>query len=92
MSLCGSAQEKEKLLKRLRRIEGQVRGLAGMVEGERPCMEVLQQIASVSGALRGAWTQVLGSHLHGCVSDALASRKNSDKLIADIMDNLNKLR
>lgn len=92
MGLCGSAEDKEKLIKRLRRIEGQVRGLAAMVEQDRPCMEVLQQIASVSGALRGAWTHLVGDHLRGCVSHAMTDHVDADRLIDELVENLNKLR
>ncbi|MDO5673947.1 MAG: metal-sensitive transcriptional regulator, partial [bacterium] len=56
MALCGTDQDKERLVKRLNRIEGQIRGLRGMIEADKDCIEVLRQVVSVSGALRGVWT------------------------------------
>lgn len=58
---------------RLNRIEGQVRGVGRMVEGERPCMEVLQQLASVQAALRGLTKTVLRNYLERCATDAIRS-------------------
>lgn len=61
------------MLDRLGRIEGQVRGVARMLEGERPCMEVLQQLASVQAALRGLSKTVLRNYLERCATDAIRS-------------------
>ena len=61
------------ILDRLSRIEGQVRGVAGMVEKQRPCMEVLQQLASVQAALRGVTKTVLRNYLERCATDAIRS-------------------
>jgi DNA-binding FrmR family transcriptional regulator len=58
---------------RLSRIEGQVRGVARMVEGQRPCREVLQQLASVQAALRGVTKTVLRNYLERCATDAIRS-------------------
>ena len=61
------------MLDRLNRIEGQVRGVGRMVEGERPCLEVLQQLASVQAALRGLTKTVLRNYLERCATDAIRS-------------------
>ena len=61
------------MLDRLNRIEGQVRGVARMVEGQRPCLEVLQQLASVQAALRGLSKTVLRNYLERCATDAIRS-------------------
>jgi CsoR family transcriptional regulator, copper-sensing transcriptional repressor len=90
MSLCGTDQDKDRLLKRLRRIEGQVRGLASMVEQDKDCIDVLRQINSVSGALRGIWMQIIGDHLRGCISKSLLQQ--DEKLIDELMEHLSKLR
>lgn len=90
MGLCGTDQDKERLVSRLRRIEGQVRGLCGMVEQDRDCIEVLQQITSVSGALRGVWTQIVGDHLRGCIAKAAMDR--DDLLIDELIEHLQKIR
>ena len=61
------------LQSRLSRIEGQVRGVSGMLEAQRPCIDVLQQLASVQAALRGVTKEVLRNYLERCASDAIRS-------------------
>jgi CsoR family transcriptional regulator, copper-sensing transcriptional repressor len=61
------------IVKRLRRIEGQVRGLERMVEEDRYCIDVLTQISAVSTALDSVALKVLEDHVNHCVSGALAS-------------------
>jgi DNA-binding FrmR family transcriptional regulator len=61
------------MLDRLSRIEGQVRGVARMLEGERPCLEVLQQLASVQAAMKGLTKMVLRNYLERCATDAIRS-------------------
>ncbi len=68
-----STDTKESLSKRLRRIEGQVRGLQKMVEEERYCADVLVQIASVQEALRSVGKILLQNHMTHCVTDAMRS-------------------
>lgn len=92
MGLCGNDQDRERLVKRLHRIEGQVRGLCGMVEKDSDCMDVLRQIASVSGALRGVWTQVVGDHIQGCISRAALDTQASNKLVKELVDHISKIR
>ena len=69
---------KEANRKRLRRIEGQVRGLQRMVEEERYCADIIVQIASVQEALRGVARNLMKNHLQNCATKALASRKPKD--------------
>jgi CsoR family transcriptional regulator, copper-sensing transcriptional repressor len=57
---------------RLRRIEGQVRGLQRMVEQDAYCVDILTQVAAVQTALEQVAVQVLDAHVRGCVSDAVA--------------------
>lgn len=59
------------MLVRLSRIEGQVKGVGRMVEAERPCIEVLQQLASVQAALKGLTKTVLRNYLERCATDAI---------------------
>jgi CsoR family transcriptional regulator, copper-sensing transcriptional repressor len=61
------------LLARLARIEGQVKGVARMVEAQRPCLEVLQQLASVQAAMKGVTKTVLRNYLERCATDAIRS-------------------
>jgi DNA-binding FrmR family transcriptional regulator len=62
---------KAALLKRLNRIAGQVRGVAGMIEHDRYCVDVLTQIAAVRSALDAVAMQLLEDHAHGCVQSAI---------------------
>lgn len=61
------------LTKRLNRIEGQIRGIARMVEDDRYCVDILTQVAAVQSALDALARKLLEHHLHGCVSQAIAS-------------------
>ncbi|MFN0104511.1 MAG: metal-sensitive transcriptional regulator [Bryobacteraceae bacterium] len=64
---------KQAALKRLKRIEGQVRGLSKMVEEDRYCMDILMQIAAAQQALRAVSRELMHRHLEHCVHDAVAS-------------------
>ena len=69
----GYVADKEALVKRLRRIEGQVRGIEKMVEDERYCIDILTQIAAANTALESVAFKVLDDHVNHCVADALDS-------------------
>jgi len=69
---------KESNRKRLRRIEGQVRGLQKMVEEDRYCADIITQIASVQEALRGVARNLMKNHLHHCAAKALRSGKKEE--------------
>ena len=71
--------------KRLRRIEGQVRGLQKMVEEDRYCADIMMQIASVHEALRGVGRELMRNHLQHCASTAIRS---SDEEAASMYDEL----
>ncbi len=61
------ANAKQVLIKRLRRIEGQVRGVQSMVEQERDCQEILQQLAAIRSAVQGASLAFLEQYVSGCL-------------------------
>jgi len=63
--------DKRRLLTRLKRIEGQARGLAKMVEEDRYCVEIMQQIASLRAAADGVALILLRDHLDGCLTQAM---------------------
>jgi DNA-binding FrmR family transcriptional regulator len=67
----GYTENKDAHLRRLRRIEGQVRGLQGMVGDDRYCIDVLTQIAAVTRALQEVALGLLGEHLGHCVREAI---------------------
>jgi|SRR5579864_929200 len=64
--------------KRLRRIEGQVRGLQKMVEEDRYCADIITQVASVQEALRGVARNLMKNHLHHCAAKALKSGRKEE--------------
>ncbi|MGH8315452.1 MAG: metal-sensitive transcriptional regulator [Steroidobacterales bacterium] len=74
----GYAENKDKLLKRLARAEGQVRGIARMVEEDRYCIDILTQLAAVDTALEGVALAILDDHVKHCVAGALASGDQGD--------------
>ncbi|MGH2686677.1 MAG: metal-sensitive transcriptional regulator [Actinomycetota bacterium] len=69
----GYSMEREDYIKRLRRIEGQVRGLQRMVESDEYCVDILTQIASVTKALQGVGLGLLDEHFRHCVMEAAAA-------------------
>jgi DNA-binding FrmR family transcriptional regulator len=69
----GYLPQKEDLQKRLARIEGQVRGIARMVDEERYCIDILTQLAAVQTALEAVGLKVLDEHVRHCVTRALTS-------------------
>ncbi len=69
----GYHEQKDALVKRLHRIEGQVRGIEGMVESDRYCIDILTQIAAVTTALDSVALLILDDHVSHCVAGALAS-------------------
>ena len=69
----GYTKDKEALVKRLHRIEGQVRGIERMVEDDRYCIDILTQVAAVNTALESLAFKVLDDHVNHCVTDALSS-------------------
>jgi CsoR family transcriptional regulator, copper-sensing transcriptional repressor len=69
----GYVADKEALVKRLHRIEGQVRGIERMLEEDRYCIDVLTQIAAVTTALESVAFRILDDHVNHCVAGALAS-------------------
>ncbi len=71
---------KDAYLKRLRRIEGQVRGLQRLVEEDTYCIDVLTQVASVSGALRGVAVSLLDEHVRTCVRDASDAAQTEERI------------
>ena len=74
---------KERNLKRLRRIEGQVRGLQKMVEEDRYCADVMTQIASVHEALRSVGREVMRNHLRHCATAAIKAGPDSAEAMYD---------
>ena len=79
---------KASALKRLKRIEGQVRGLYRMVEDDRYCIDIVTQISAVRAALRRAEEEILRDHVAHCVEGAIASGNQAEqrRKIAELMN------
>lgn len=88
MSLCG--KDHKKLIDRLKRIEGQIRGIEKMITEDRECMAVLKQIAAANGAIKSLGMVVLENHLKGCVSEAIRGKSDNDELINQVIELFNK--
>jgi DNA-binding FrmR family transcriptional regulator len=86
------ANAKASVLKRLQRIEGQVRGLARMVEGDRYCIDVVTQLSAVRAALRGVEDEVLRDHAAHCIEHAISSGNKAEqrRKVAELMEVLER--
>jgi DNA-binding FrmR family transcriptional regulator len=80
--------DKDAMLKRLKRIEGQVRGLEKMVEEERYCTDILVQISSVHEALRAVGRKLMHNHLRHCATNAIRSGDpgKAEAMYEELMD------
>lgn len=78
--------KKEDLQKRLKRIEGQVRGIQKMIEEDRYCVDLLTQLAAIKSATHQVAMSILESHTRGCVADALANQRDGQEKIDELME------
>ncbi|HEX9462003.1 MAG TPA: metal-sensitive transcriptional regulator [Alphaproteobacteria bacterium] len=87
------SEVKDACVSRLRRIEGQVRGLVRMVEDDRYCIDVITQVQAVRAALKRVEEEVLKDHVAHCVEHAIQSgdAKEQRKKVAELMDVLGKV-
>ncbi len=79
------SKDKANLVRRLSRIEGQVRGIARMIEREEYCVDILQQTAALRAALDSVGILILEDHVRGCVRTA-AERGESDAYVDEVVD------
>jgi CsoR family transcriptional regulator, copper-sensing transcriptional repressor len=86
----GYTHEKEALLKRLRRIEGQIRGIQGMVSDDRWCPDILQQIAAAGAALDKVALELTEGHVQHCMSSGTDDAKRQE-MTAELMQALGRL-
>ncbi|MGE0409952.1 MAG: metal-sensitive transcriptional regulator [Amphiplicatus sp.] len=84
----------EATLKRLKRIEGQVRGIARMLEENRYCIDILHQMQAVKAAFSKAESEILKDHAAHCVEDAIASgdAKSQREKVSELVDLFDKLK
>jgi len=78
--MAGYTMNKKDLQDRLRRIEGQVRGLQGMVEEDRYCIDVLTQLNSVTAALKSVGMGLLDEHVRHCVKESIQTGDGDEKV------------
>jgi DNA-binding FrmR family transcriptional regulator len=82
----GYSADKDQLLRRMARVEGQVRGIAGMIEADRYCIDVLTQISAAQAALDKVALGLLDGHTRHCVMDAAGPlrEERADELLASV--------
>ncbi|WP_026487505.1 metal-sensitive transcriptional regulator [Caldanaerobius polysaccharolyticus] len=73
-------EQKEDLIKRLKKIEGQIKGIQKMIEEEKYCVDVLVQIAAVRSAINKVGSIILKSHAMGCVINAMGAEERKEKV------------
>lgn len=79
------ASEKAALLRRLRRIEGQIRGVQKMIEEDRYCVDILTQLAAIRSATNAVGLAILERHIRGCVQNAIR-QEQGDEMIEELLD------
>lgn len=84
-----SEEQKKLLLNRLKRIEGQVRGIQAMIERDAYCNDVLIQSAAVNAAVNAFNKEILASHIHGCVVRDI--RAGKDEVVDELVTTIQKL-
>ncbi|MDB4884312.1 MAG: hypothetical protein JWL95_3078 [Gemmatimonadetes bacterium] len=90
-ALAVDPDAKERNVKRLRRIEGQVRGLQKMVDEDRNCADILTQISSVHEALRSVGRELMRNHLKHCATAAIAaSGEDAERMYDELVDMMHK--
>ena len=83
------AEEKKKLITRMSRIEGQVRGVKAMVEDDRYCVDILTQVSAIQAALNSFNKELLSRHIKSCVSEDI--REGKEETVDELCDLLQKL-
>ncbi len=78
-------KDKKEILARLRKMEGQLQGIRRMVEEERYCIDVLNQLSSIIAATHKVSAIILGDHIRGCVRDALCRNERSDDYVNELI-------
>ncbi len=86
---CGLRSKKKALLNRLKRIEGQVRGIQAMIEKDSYCNDILIQSAAVSAAMNAFNKEILASHIHSCVVRDI--RAGNDEVVDELVTTIQKI-
>jgi DNA-binding FrmR family transcriptional regulator len=84
-------QERQKIINRFRRIEGQIRGIEKLVEDEAPCLDILTQVSAVTGAVKKAGTEVIRIYLDRCLAETSGkTEKEREKKMAEFQKALSR--
>jgi DNA-binding FrmR family transcriptional regulator len=89
MQSYGYAENRDQLLKRVNRLEGQVRGIGRMIEEDRYCIDIVNQISAIQAAAREVSLQLLEGHVRHCVADAVRT-DNAEPKVRELIDTLGK--
>lgn len=84
-----SDEEYKKLANRLNRIEGQIRGIRGMLDRDAYCVDILSQVAAANAALNGFSRELLASHIRSCVVEDI--RQGKDETVEELLEILQRL-
>lgn len=83
--------DREALIRRLKKIEGQIKGIQTMVEDERYCVDILNQISAVKSAVSAVGNIILSNHISGCVAGAIENNEaDKDEIVKELIDMLTK--
>ena len=78
-------KDRQEILVRLRRMEGQLKGIQKMVEEDKYCVDVLNQLSSIIAATQKVATIIMKDHIKGCVRDALTRNENSEEYVNELV-------
>lgn len=87
----GYAANKEQVLNRLKRVEGQVRGVARMVEADEYCIDILTQISAIEAAMDKVALELLRDHTKHCLADPKVGPKDRDAKVEEVIGAVNRL-
>jgi DNA-binding FrmR family transcriptional regulator len=85
----GYSEQRDQLLKRVNRLEGQVRGIGRMIEDDRYCIDIVNQLSAIQAAAREVSLQLLEDHVRHCVADAVRE-DNAEPKVRELIDTLGK--
>lgn len=83
------ARDKESLISRVKKVEGQARGIQRMIEEDRYCIDIIQQLTALSAAANEVSLLILQNHIEGCIAEAVREHRE-DSAIKELMDTLRK--
>ncbi len=83
--MASYVKDKKEIMVRLRKLEGQLKGIQRMVEGEKYCVDVLNQLSAVVGATQKVAAIVLKDHIQGCIRDALIHDESADHHVDELV-------